>query len=88
MDGVEVLNEVTSNQVIARFGTLADPGEDRTAEIIAALHRNGTCYPSPSAWRGRPVMRVSICNWATSTADIDHSLAAIAALLSATGRRS
>ena len=78
MPDVEVLTEVVSNQVMAHFSDPAGTANDRTAAILDMLHRDGTCYPTPSIWRGRTVMRFSICSWATTADDIDRSLAAIA----------
>ena len=71
---VEVLNDVVSNQVIVGFTDRVGTAGDRTDAIIDALHRDGTCYPTPSMWRGRSAMRISICSWATTEDDIDRSL--------------
>jgi len=70
--GVEVLNEVRLNQVVASFGD----GE-RTNAVISAIQRDGTCWCGPTVWRGRRAMRISISNWATTEDDIDRSAEAI-----------
>jgi glutamate/tyrosine decarboxylase-like PLP-dependent enzyme len=70
--GVEVLNEVRLNQVVASFGD-----DERTNAVISAIQRDGTCWCGPTVWRGRRAMRISISNWATSEDDIDRSAAAI-----------
>jgi glutamate/tyrosine decarboxylase-like PLP-dependent enzyme len=72
--GLEILNEVRLNQVVA---ACADPGT--TGEMIAALQREGTCWCGPTTWRGRRAMRISISNWATTEADVDRSVAAVLA---------
>ncbi len=59
--GLEVLNEVRLNQVVA-----ACDGAAATDEMIAALQREGTCWCGPTTWRGRRAMRISISNWATT----------------------
>jgi glutamate/tyrosine decarboxylase-like PLP-dependent enzyme len=61
LPGVDVLNDVVSNQVMVRFPDRKgevngdDNGDDdeRTSAILAAVQRDGTCYPSPSTWRGK-----------------------------------
>lgn len=45
--GVEVLNEVRLNQVVASFGD-----DERTNAVISAIQRDGTCWCGPTAWRG------------------------------------
>ena len=72
--GLDVLNEVRLNQVVA---ACADAGA--TDQMIAALQREGTCWCGPTIWRGRRGMRISICNWATTEADVDRSVAAVLA---------
>jgi len=70
--GIEVLNEVCLNQVVASFG---DAG--RTAAVIAAVQADGTCWCGGTTWRGQPAMRISVSSWATTDADIEASVAAI-----------
>jgi glutamate/tyrosine decarboxylase-like PLP-dependent enzyme len=72
--GLDVLNEVRLNQVVA-----ACDDTRATEEMIAALQREGTCWCGPTTWRGRRAMRISISNWATTEADVDRSVAAVLA---------
>jgi glutamate/tyrosine decarboxylase-like PLP-dependent enzyme len=72
--GLEILNEVRLNQVVA-----ACADARATQEMIAALQREGTCWCGPTTWRGRQAMRISISNWATTRADVDRSVAAVLA---------
>jgi glutamate/tyrosine decarboxylase-like PLP-dependent enzyme len=72
--GVEVLNDVVLNQVVAAFGD-----EARTDEVIAALQAGGECWCGGTSWRGRRAMRISFSSWATGDRDIERSLAAILA---------
>jgi glutamate/tyrosine decarboxylase-like PLP-dependent enzyme len=72
--GLEILNEVRLNQVVAACD---DPGT--SGEMIAALQRDGTCWCGPTTWRGRRAMRISISNWATTEADVDRSVTAVLA---------
>ena len=70
--GLDVLNEVRLNQVVA-----ACDDTRATEEMIAALQREGTCWCGPTTWRGRRAMRISISNWATTQADVDRSVTAV-----------
>jgi glutamate/tyrosine decarboxylase-like PLP-dependent enzyme len=69
---VEVLNDVVLNQVLVRFGD-----DDATDAVVAAVQDDGTCWMSPTTWRGRRAMRISVCNWATTISDVDRSCEAI-----------
>jgi glutamate/tyrosine decarboxylase-like PLP-dependent enzyme len=73
--GVEILNEVTLNQVLVRFGD----DDTVTDEVIRAVQDDGVCWLGGTTFRGRRAMRFSICNWATSPEDIERSAASIAA---------
>jgi glutamate/tyrosine decarboxylase-like PLP-dependent enzyme len=70
--GYEVLNDVVLNQVLVGFGEPA-----RTRRVIAAIQEDGTCWCGGTVWQGRTAMRISVCNWATTDADVEASLAAI-----------
>ena len=64
--GVEILNEVASNQV-----ALACASDDLTARVLARVQARGKVYPSHGEWRGRQIIRMSVINHATDRADID-----------------
>jgi glutamate/tyrosine decarboxylase-like PLP-dependent enzyme len=72
--GLDILNEIRLNQIVA-----ACHDRESTDEMIAALQREGTCWCGPTTWHGRRAMRISISNWATTEADIDRSVAAMLA---------
>lgn len=74
--GAEVVNDVVLNQVLAGFGD--DATTDR---VISAVQRDGTCWMGGTTWRGRRLMRISVSNYSTTTADIDRSADAILRLL-------
>jgi glutamate/tyrosine decarboxylase-like PLP-dependent enzyme len=76
IEGVEVANDVVLNQVLVSFGS-----DERTARVIAAVQRGGTCWMGGTEWRGRRFMRISVSNWSTTEADVDRSVAAIRLLL-------
>jgi len=70
--GYEVLNEVVLNQVLVAFGSPA-----QTRRIIAAVQAEGTCWCSGTEWQGHTAMRISVTSWATTSGDVERSLAAI-----------
>jgi hypothetical protein len=56
---------------------------EKTRRIVAAIQREGTCWCGGTVWQGRTAMRISICSWATTDADVEQSLAAILRLAAA-----
>jgi glutamate/tyrosine decarboxylase-like PLP-dependent enzyme len=78
-DGVEVLNDVTLNQVLVRF---ADDDE-RTRQVIARVQQDGTAWLGGTTWQGKAAMRISVSGWATTEADADASVQAILRAFSA-----
>ena len=71
--GVEILNDVVFNQVLVRFGD----SDSATQEVIAAAQRDGVLWLGGSRWRDQVVARISVCNYATSPADIARSAEAL-----------
>ncbi len=71
-DGVEILNDVILNQVVAAFGD-----DTRTRRVIEAVQASGVCWCAGTTWRGRAAMRISVSSWATTERDIVLSLKAI-----------
>ena len=70
--GCDVLNEVVINQVLVAFGNAV-----KTQEVIRRVQDEGTCWCSGTVWHGKTAMRISISSWATTSDDVDRSLAAI-----------
>jgi glutamate/tyrosine decarboxylase-like PLP-dependent enzyme len=68
--GAEILNDIVLNQVLVAFG-------DRTEEVLARVQREGTLWAGGTVWHGRPAIRVSVSGWATTSADVERSAAAI-----------
>jgi hypothetical protein len=53
-------------------------GDDgATHRVIDGVQKDGTCWCGATQWRGRAAMRISVSSWATTTGDVDTSLAAI-----------
>lgn len=78
--GVEILNTVGLNQVLAHFGDDA-----RTRRVIEEVQDEGTCWCGGTTWKGRAAMRISVSSWATTDADIKRSVAAILSAFARTG---
>ena len=70
--GFEVLNDVVINQVLVSFGP-----PEATRAVIERVQKDGTCWCGATEWQGRTAMRISISSWATTTDDVEMSLAAI-----------
>jgi glutamate/tyrosine decarboxylase-like PLP-dependent enzyme len=85
--GAEVLWEPTVNQGLVRF--LDPDGRDhdrRTEEVIASLTTGGEAFFQPTTWRGKRAMRISVCNWQTSEADVERVIQAVAEAIRQTPR--
>src|SRR5713226_9346120 len=70
--GFEVLNDVVINQVLVSFGR-----PEVTREVIRRVQEDGTCWCGGTVWQGKTAMRISLSSWATTDADVEHSLLAI-----------
>ncbi|MDE2233914.1 MAG: aspartate aminotransferase family protein, partial [Gammaproteobacteria bacterium] len=70
--GYEILNDVVLNQVLVSFG---DPA--MTNRVIAEIQQDGTCWCGGTVWQGQTAMRISVCSWATTDADVELSLQAM-----------
>jgi glutamate/tyrosine decarboxylase-like PLP-dependent enzyme len=73
--GLEVLNDVVINQVLV--GIVGDEDGGATAAAVERIQEDGTCWLAGTTWRGRPAIRISVCNWRTSEDDIRRSAAVI-----------
>jgi glutamate/tyrosine decarboxylase-like PLP-dependent enzyme len=72
---LEVINEVTINQVLV--AAVGDESGELTSDAVERIQEDGTCWLAGTRWRGRPAIRISVCNWRTSEDDIRRSAAAI-----------
>lgn len=70
--GIEILNEVSLNQVVVNFGD-----EDKTNRVIAAIQETGVCWCGGTIWRGKKAMRLSLSSWITTDDDIERSVSMI-----------
>jgi len=45
---------------------------------LARLQKGGECWCGGAVWHDEPVIRISICSWATTRADVERSVKAFA----------
>jgi threonine aldolase len=62
---------VVFNQVL-----VACDDDELTTATIAAIQRSGECWVGGTQWQQRSVIRISVCSWATTAADITQSVQA------------
>ncbi|WP_424805154.1 pyridoxal phosphate-dependent decarboxylase family protein [Rhodococcus sp. 27YEA15] len=80
VDGIEILNDVVLNQVLLTFRAREGVSESEHLErVVDALHRGETAWASPTRWRGRAALRLSVCNWQTTAEDVERAVAAVTA---------
>jgi glutamate/tyrosine decarboxylase-like PLP-dependent enzyme len=69
--GFHILNDVVFNQVLVTGDTL-----EQTSATLNALQQSGECWCGGGRWHETPVIRVSVCSWATTAEDINRTVAA------------
>jgi aromatic-L-amino-acid decarboxylase len=89
LPGVERVAADGFNQALVRFlapGPGATDGDHdrRTDAVIAAINASGEALFGGVTWRGRRAMRISVCSWRTSEADLDRAVAAARRALAST----
>lgn len=67
--GFEVVNEVAFNQVMIRVGDLA-----ATTSFVVDVQRSGEAWVASSLWFEKPVVRISVCSWATTPDDVSRAV--------------
>ena len=86
LPGAELVASSGLNQGLVRFrapelGATDADHDRRTDEVIAAINATGEAFFGGVTWRGRRCMRISVCNWRTSDADVARTIAAARAVL-------
>jgi glutamate/tyrosine decarboxylase-like PLP-dependent enzyme len=76
LPGAEVVWEPRINQGLVQFR------DGQTDRVIAAINQSGVAFFGGTTWRGKRCMRVSVCNWMTSEADVERVIAAARQALS------
>jgi glutamate/tyrosine decarboxylase-like PLP-dependent enzyme len=86
LPGAELVVAPDLNQGLVRFlspkAGAGDADHDRrTDEVIAAINATGEAFFGGVTWHGRRCMRVSVCNFRTSDADVARTIAAARSVL-------
>lgn len=68
--GFEVLNRVVFNQVIVQCAS-----DGMTEAVMKKVQELRECWVGGSQWENRKVIRISVCNWATTERDVERSIA-------------
>ena len=66
-----ILNEVVFNQIL-----VACDSDEITQQTMQNIQESGECWVGGASWNGKPVIRISICSWATTEDDIVRSVSA------------
>jgi glutamate/tyrosine decarboxylase-like PLP-dependent enzyme len=72
-EGFRVLNEVVFNQILVACDT-----PDLTKATLENIQTSGECWCGGALWNGEPVIRISVCSWATTEADVERSVGTFA----------
>jgi len=86
LPGAELVWKPQLNQGLVRFldpNPLATPEDHdrRTDRVMERILKSGEAFFSGTTFRGRRCMRISVCNWRTSDADIDRTVKAVGEVL-------
>ena len=86
LPGAEVLWEPTINQGLVRFLSPKSGAEDsdhdqHTEDVVAEIRAAGEAFFGTTTWRGKRCMRVSVCNWQTTDADVERAARSVAEVL-------
>lgn len=74
LDGATGIARPTLNQGLIQF--TARDGTNISDAVIAAINSGGEAFVSGGTWAGERVMRISVCGWNTSQADVARTVAA------------
>ncbi len=70
IEGFEVLNDIVYNQVIVQCET-----DELTLAVMHKIQELRECWAGGATWYGRKVIRISVCSWATTSEDVNRSVA-------------
>ncbi|HTL39962.1 MAG TPA: pyridoxal-dependent decarboxylase [Pseudolysinimonas sp.] len=71
LPGATIVNDVVYTQVCVAF-----EDDQRTTEVLDRLLAEGVVRPSPSRWRDRAIIRISVSNWQTAGDEVRDTVAA------------
>ena len=69
-EGFQISNDVVFNQVLVSCDT-----PEETRSTLENIQKSGECWCGGATWRDKPVIRVSVCSWATTAGDVHRSVA-------------
>jgi glutamate/tyrosine decarboxylase-like PLP-dependent enzyme len=69
--GFQIHNDIVFNQVLASCDDDA-----LTKATVEKIQSSGECWCGGSTWRGKAVIRISVCDWATKPEDVERSVRA------------
>ena len=69
IDGLTIMNEIAFNQVLVTCAT-----DEITNQVIREIQDERVCWVGGSTWKGRKVIRISVCSWATTERDVSLSV--------------
>lgn len=72
--GIAPLNDIVFNQVI-----IQGIDDAHTMRILATVQQSGDVWCGGANWMGSAVIRLSVCSWQTTQADIDTLVSTLAA---------
>lgn len=81
LPGAEIVVRPIINQGLVRFLDGQGDHDRATDAAIARIQDRGVAWFGGATWRGRRVMRISVCNWQTTDDDIDRTLHSVAKAL-------
>lgn len=86
LPGAEMLWPPQINQGLVRFldpasGAREQDHDAYTDRVMAEILVTGEALFSGTTWRGRRAMRISVCNWQTSQADVERVVRCVAGVL-------
>jgi glutamate/tyrosine decarboxylase-like PLP-dependent enzyme len=67
----QIHNEIIFNQVLVSCG-----GDALTKTTLENIQRSAECWCGGSTWHGKAVIRISVCDWATTAKEIERSVRA------------
>ena len=70
-NGFNILNNVVFNQILVACDT-----PEKTKTILKNIQNSGECWCGGATWNGEPVIRISVCSWATTSVDVDKAVKA------------
>jgi glutamate/tyrosine decarboxylase-like PLP-dependent enzyme len=70
-EGFHILNDVVFNQLLVRCDT-----PEQTKSTLDNIQQSAECWCGGTVWDANPAIRISVCSWATTEADVERSVKA------------